>query len=327
MARAEFDPLLAQALAELTAGRAIGLPTETVYGLAADATRPEAVAEIFRIKGRPQDHPLILHLADASWLDEYCANVSPLARRLAESFWPGPLTLVLQRSEKVPDCVTGGHSTVAVRVPSHPLALAVLRAFGRPLAAPSANRFGAVSPTTCEHVVHDLGDDIAIVLDGGACTFGVESTILDVSSGQVRILRPGGITREALEAWGVEFATGDLAEIPRVPGSLESHYCPRALVRIVDDLELEHAAMSAEKEGLVVGLIAQRPLRSQVRAEILQLGTTTDELAHGVYAAFRELDRRGCSVILLSLPADEGLGAAVIDRVRRAETGRNDRSS
>lgn len=326
MVQLEPGPSLAQALFELNAGRAIGLPTETVYGLAADGTRPTAVAEIFRIKGRPPAHPLILHLAEASWLDQYCINVPSLAWHLAESLWPGPLTLVLERSSKVPDCVTGGLSTVAVRVPSHPVALSMLRAFARPLAAPSANRFGAVSPTTAQHVVDDLGEDVAVVLDGGACECGVESTIVEVREGQAKILRPGGITRETLEAMGVEVASGDLRASPRVPGSLESHYCPRARVQVVQDEDLEGAAHRAKGHGLKVGIVTQRSLRQSTDAEILQLGTSPEDLARGVYAAFRELDRRECAVIFLSLPTSDGLGAAVADRIRRAATRVNDGS-
>lgn len=225
------EALITAAVDLLLQGQVIGLPTETVYGLAADGTNPTAVRRIFELKGRPSGHPLILHLGNIDWLDRYAREVPERARALAERFWPGPLTLVLPRSELVPDAVTGGLDTVALRMPRHPVALQVLRRLERPLAAPSANLFGRVSPTTRAHVEHDFGANVPLVLEGGATEQGVESTILDLTTGTPRLLRHGGISKAVLEG-----ALGEpIEELLHVrpqgivaPGMLESHYAPEA---------------------------------------------------------------------------------------------------
>jgi L-threonylcarbamoyladenylate synthase len=226
---------LSQAAQLLAGGDVIGLPTETVYGLAADGTQPEAVRKIFALKGRPADHPLILHLGDSSWLPRYASHVPDDAWILATHFWPGPLSIVLPRSPLVPMEVTGGLETVALRVPNHPLALELLRRVDRPLAAPSANLFGRVSPTTQAHVKDDFGDRLPLVLDGGPCLEGVESTIVDLSGLAPRLLRHGSIHLDELEAVLAKRVTELTQSHPggvRAPGMLASHYAPRAPVEL-----------------------------------------------------------------------------------------------
>lgn len=318
---------VAEAVSVLAAGGVIGLPTETVYGLAADGLNPAAVARIFAIKGRPTAHPLILHLADASELDRYAREVPERARRLAAAFWPGPLTLILERSALVPDAVTGGRSTVALRVPGHPVALEVLRRFGGPLAAPSANRFGSVSPTTRAHVLADLGDDVPVVLEGGACEVGLESTIVDLSRGAPRILRPGRVGSLDIERVLGEAVLGDDGDGPAAPGTLESHYAPRARVVLCEASEVvERARASTEaKVGLLVDDACQVP--SEARLVVRRVGGTAASAAHELYAALRELDEAGVGVIFAEHSfgggrARTGLDLAIEDRLQRAAAGR-----
>ncbi len=299
----------------------VAFPTETVYGLGADAENPAAVARIFRIKGRPMTHPLIVHIADAAELAAWALEATPLAWRLADRFWPGPLTIVVQRSARVLDVVTGGLPTVGLRVPDHPVALSLLRAFGGGLAAPSANRFGAVSPTTAAHVRHDLGDAVDGVLDGGPCAVGLESTIVDLSSGAPAILRPGGVTREALEAVVGGPVPVRVGGPVRSPGQLEHHYAPRAEVVIAPAGELAIRARALIARGVRVAVAAGDAADLPQQVERIPLPTTPDGIARALYAALREVDRRGCEVVLVTLPPEAGLGLAVGDRLRRA-TGR-----
>ena len=315
------DAQLAEAVEQLKSGGVLGLPTETVYGLAADGTNPEAVRKIFAIKGRPADHPLILHLAEAAWMERYARNVPPVAHTLAAAFWPGPMSLVLERGADVPDEVTGGLSTVAVRVPSHPIARQVMAALGRPLAAPSANRFGEVSPTTREHVVRDFGDQVPLVLDGGPCEVGVESTIIDLTRGAPRVLRPGGVTEAMIEAALRAPVAANEGPAPAAPGTLDAHYAPRAEVRIVAADALWDAVRAAGP-GLAVGVFAaERPPR-ELRAQV-QYRASGDarQAAHELYAALRSLDDAGCDVIFAVCPEEVGVGRAVADRLRRAAVG------
>lgn len=321
------DPLLERAAALLHAGEVVGLPTETVYGLAADATNPEALAKIFAIKGRPTGHPLIVHLGDASWLDESATDIPESARRLAERFWPGPLTLILRRSPRVSLAATGGLETVGLRVPDHPVALALLRAFGRPLAAPSANRFGAVSPTTRAHVLRDLGDRVPLVLEGGESRVGVESTIVDLSSGAPRLLRPGAVTQTELEAAlgvPVPFALpGDV----RAPGTLESHYAPRARVLVTSESELFERARALATTEFVGVLCRGRPRDLPKEIASYELGATDAEIAHRLYDGLRSLDEAGCECIVSFLPEATGLGAAIEDRLVRAAAPRSSKAT
>lgn len=302
---------VAEAVARLRAGEAIGLPTETVYGLAADAGNPQAVARVFALKGRPAEHPLILHIADASWLPRYARAIPEAAQRLAQAFWPGPLTLILPRHPSVPDAVTGGQDTVGLRAPAHPLAQQVLRAFGAALAAPSANRFGRISPTCAAHVRSEFGDAVPLILDGGDCTLGIESTIVDLSGPAPRILRPGSIGRTRIEAVIGPLAEGTDATSPRVSGSLAAHYAPRtALV-----LRPRHG-LDAMPDVLVLALDTL-----PIGAAGLALPAEAAAYARGLYAALRALDAQGGKRIEVESPPQGPDWDAVHDRLRRAAAG------
>jgi L-threonylcarbamoyladenylate synthase len=312
--------ILARAVELLHAGRLVAFPTETVYGLGADASSPAAVARIFEAKGRPADHPLIVHLADADAIDAWAVDVPLLARTLAAACWPGPLTLVLRRSSAVPDALTGGLPTVGLRVPAHPVALALLRAFGGGIAAPSANRFGTVSPTTAAHVRESLGDRVDLVLDGGPSTVGVESTIVDLSGGEPAILRPGGLPREVLEAIaGVPLPIREGGEV-RAPGMLAAHYAPDARLELVEPAAQPRRAAKLRGEGRTVGVLAFAPGGPIEDATIVELGSNEEDAARRLYAAIRELDVT-CDVILAWPPGEHGLGLAIGDRLRRAAAG------
>lgn len=295
----------------------MAFPTETVYGLGANALDPHAVARIFAAKGRPTDHPLICHIASAHDLAPLVAEVTPLAQALADAFWPGPLTLVLPRSAAVPDAVTGGRDTVAVRVPDHPLALELLRAFGGPVAAPSANRFGRPSPTRANDVRDELGDTVDVILDGGPCAIGVESTVLDLTSDPPQVLRPGGVSVEQIEAiiGPVAGASGPA----RAPGMLESHYAPGARVEVLDAGSLPARAAEMAGRGGRVAVLAPDAV-SPLPDSVLVLGPagTPDAYAALLYAAFRRADAEGCEVILAVPPPARGIGGAVRDRLARA---------
>ncbi|WP_043627834.1 L-threonylcarbamoyladenylate synthase [Nonomuraea candida] len=309
-----------RAAAVLRGGGLVAFPTETVYGLGADAADGAAVTRVFQVKGRPPSHPLIVHLGDAGRLDGWAEDVPATARSLAERFWPGPLTLVLRRGRRVPLETTGGLDTVAVRVPAHPVALALLAAFGGGIAAPSANRFGSVSPTTAGHVHAELGDAVDLVLDGGPCQVGVESTIVDATSDTLSVLRPGGVTREDLEA-----ALGRPLAVPvtshiRVPGQHPSHYAPRARVVLVEPGEVIAEAELAQESGRQVGVLLPSALAgAEVKAHaVVTVPASIPAYARGLYGFLRELDQRGCDLIIASLPAEQGLGAAIANRLRRA---------
>ncbi|WP_053633793.1 MULTISPECIES: L-threonylcarbamoyladenylate synthase [unclassified Streptomyces] len=304
----------------LRAGGLVALPTETVYGLGANAEDPAAVARIFQAKGRPPSHPLIVHIPSAESLDDWVQDVPDTARRLAEHFWPGPLTLILRRGRRVPLEATGGLETVAVRVPDHPVALALLSTFGGGVTAPSANRFGAVSPTTADHVRTELGDAVDFVLDGGSCAVGVESTIVDATGDTPTILRPGGVTREALEALlGGPLAAPSSSRV-RVPGQHPSHYAPRGRVVLVEPDRVIAEAELAQRLGHRVGVlvpasVAHVPVKAHA---VVALPASMTAYAQGLYGFLRELDQQGCDLIVASLPTEEGLGLAIANRLRRA---------
>jgi L-threonylcarbamoyladenylate synthase len=304
----------------LRGGGLVAFPTETVYGLGADAADGAAVVRVFQAKGRPPSHPLIVHLADAEQLDDWVADVPATARLLAGRFWPGPLTLVLRRGRRVPLETTGGLETVAVRVPAHPVALALLSAFGGGIAAPSANRFGSVSPTTAGHVRAELGDAVDVVLDGGPCQVGVESTIVDATSEALSVLRPGGVTREDLQAaLGRPLAVPATSHI-RVPGQHPSHYAPRAQVVLAEPEQVIAEAERAQESGRQVGVLLPAAFAdADVKAHaVVTVPGSMPAYARGLYALLRELDQRGCDLIIASLPAEQGLGAAIANRLRRA---------
>lgn len=310
---------LEEAIVELKLGRLVAFPTETVYGLGADGLNAAAVAQIFRAKGRPQDHPLILHLAEVSELDRYVEVVPPAARRLADVLWPGPLTLVLPKAAIVPDVVTGGRATVALRVPLHPLARALIRGVGHPLAAPSANRFGRVSPTSADHVRADLGDIDIALLDGGPASVGIESTIVDCSEGAPVILRSGGVSQETLEeVLGAPVPLRTEGSV-RAPGMHASHYAPRARVVALAPDEVV-GFVGATHEPFVLLAAEAHAVPHGSRCLVLPADAATR--ARELYATLRSLDESGASLIAIELPAAKGLGLAVADRVRRAAAPR-----
>jgi L-threonylcarbamoyladenylate synthase len=304
---------VARAVEVLRRGGLVAFPTETVYGLGADAADDAAVAKVYRVKGRPPDHPLIVHIADAAELARWARAIPESARRLAERFWPGPLTLVLERAAGVHDRVTGGQDTVGLRVPGHPLALALLRAFGGGIAAPSANRFGRISPTTAEHVRRDLGDAVDFILDGGPCEVGIESTIVDLSRGQPVLLRPGHIAAADIAAvLGTAPQPRD-AEAPRASGTLDVHYAPRHPMRLVDRIELEAAVT-----GDIVVLAFEAPPAGSTSALWLHAPGDPARYAHDLYANLRRLDDAAHGVILVERPPRGQAWEAIVDRLQRA---------
>ena len=316
------DREIEQAVAVLRAGGLVAFPTETVYGLGADAANTEALGKIFAAKGRPHDHPLIVHIADAVQLANWAREIPPSAHALARKFWPGPLTLILKRALRVPDLVTGGQDTVALRVPSHAVAQALLRAFGGGLAAPSANRFGRVSSTTAAHVRHEFGNAVDCVLDGGEADVGIESTIVDLSASQPALLRPGWITaRQIEEALGAPLAA-PRPDSPRAPGTLAKHYAPQTSLMVMEpDLMLELAA-SLTRQGKRVAVLARSALQP-LHHGLTWIAAPHDAagFAHGLYANLRALDERGCDVILVEAPPQAQEWAAVADRLTRAAAG------
>jgi L-threonylcarbamoyladenylate synthase len=299
------------AVDRLRSGGLVAVATETVYGLAADADNRSAVARIFEIKGRPVGHPLIVHLADANELSEWARSIPQSARVLTSACWPGPLTVLLERGQRVLDIVTGGRPSVAIRVPSHPLTLDLLDRFGGGLAAPSANRFGRVSPTTAAHVVDDLGAllDPArdAILDGGRTPIGVESTIVDCTVEPPQILRPGGIPTEDI----VRLLDGDVAAAAgpaRASGMLDAHYAPRCEVRVAESLEqAEQIAAALRLEGMHV--------------DVLDHGDDLVDSARNLYGELRRADERALDVLVAVLPPERGLGHAIRDRLTKAANG------
>lgn len=300
----------------LRAGGLVAFPTETVYGLGADATQPSAVAKIFAAKGRPSEHPVIVHLADTSWLTRWAAVVPPAANALAKAFWPGPLTLILRRSGDVPDVVTGGGDTVGLRMPAHPVAQGLIERLGRAVAAPSANRFGRISPTRAEHVAEELGGRIDLIVDGGPCEVGVESTIVDLSGASPRLLRFGGVALEAIEdVLGATLAAGS-EDAPRAPGTLDSHYAPDARTLVLPRQALLDAAQAGDA-SLVLEHCPER-LGSRCRA----LPAEPVAAAHAFYADLRGLDAMRPERILIELPPDTPPWRTVRDRMFRAAAPR-----
>ena len=300
----------------LKAGDLVAFPTETVYGLGADASNSEAVARIYSVKGRPNDHPLIVHISSMERMGDWAREVPEYAIALARSFWPGPMTLVLKRSELAGDFVTGGQDTVGVRVPGHVVALALLEAFemvgGKGVAAPSANRFGHVSPTSAAAVVEELGDYLSkddVVLDGGACDVGVESTIIDCTGAAPSVLRPGAISVAMIEECTGLKVTGSDKEI-RVSGSLENHYAPVAKVYL----------LQTPLPGQ--GFIAHSDIQTPEGVIRLASPNNDEEFAHILYSALREADGQKLSEVVVIPPTGAGIGVAIRDRLGRAARGR-----
>jgi L-threonylcarbamoyladenylate synthase len=300
---------VAGAVAVLRAGGLVAFPTETVYGLGADASADAAVRRVFEVKRRPAGHPLIVHMASAAGLDDWARDVPDSARALAAALWPGPLTLIVRKGAPVVLVVTGGRDTVGLRVPAHPLALALLEAFGGAIAAPSANRFGRVSPTTAAHVRADLGADVDVVLDGGPCSVGVESTIVDCTLDTPMVLRHGGVPAEDLErvlGRPVErVATGP----SRASGMLDSHYAPSCIVELVSDTAAANRRADELRDGG----------RS---VDVLDPGPDAGDYARHLYEWLREADDRGLDVLVAVPPPGDGVAAAVRDRLRKAAAPR-----
>ncbi len=303
-----MNEVVERAVAVLQGGGLVAFPTETVYGLGADASNADAVRRVFAAKGRPADHPLIVHLAARDQLDGWASEVPNAAARLADAFWPGPLTVLVPRAGHVLNEVTGGRDTVAVRVPAHPLALELLDGFGGGVVAPSANRFGRVSPTTAAAVAEELEGAVDLILDGGPCSVGVESTIVDCTVSPPQILRAGGITPEA-----VGEILGDVAFTAsgpsRAPGMLASHYAPRCAVRLVE------SPHDAER-------VSSTETASGYRVEILDTRRDLEESARRLYGWLRSADARGVDVLVVVLPEARGLGYALRDRLSKAAAPR-----
>ena len=294
----------------LRAGGLVAFPTETVYGLGADASSEKAVARLYAVKRRPADHPVIVHFASADDAFDWASEVPGAARTLAKQFWPGPLTLILKRSAKARDFVTGGQASVGLRVPSHPVARQLLKEFGGAVAAPSANRFGQVSPTTAAHVRADLGQDVDLVLEGGPSEVGIESTIVGLSGGSAVLLRPGAITRQEIEA--IVRVSGEKSAV-RHSGGLERHYAPRTPARMVP----AHALDKEISKGKSVAVLAFS--RPDERVDFwLRMPREPRAYAQKLYAALRELDSADCEQILVEAPPDAPEWDAVRDRLKRA---------
>ena len=312
----EGEAGIAEAAALLAAGEVVALPTETVYGLGGDALDAEAAARIFEAKARPFFDPLIVHLPHLDWLDRLTtAAGDPVVRELISRFWPGPLTLVLPRREIVPDIVTAGLPTVAVRMSAHSVFRAVLEQFGRPVAAPSANRFGRISPTSAADVLEELGGRIPLILDGGPCTVGLESTVVAPSEGALRVLRSGPVTAEELAAFGPLLPAG-----PGIdgPGQMPSHYAPATPMQVLASIAEADVWDGPGEVGLLAWSRAERPVRFAAM-EVLTPRNDSREAASRLFAAMRRLDSLRLDLILAEPPPAIGLGEAILDRLRKAE--------
>jgi L-threonylcarbamoyladenylate synthase len=306
-----------KAIAHLKNGDLVAIPTETVYGLAGNGTDPRVVAEIFRVKNRPSFDPMILHFDGLASIERYVKVIPEKAVQLAQQFWPGPLTLLLYKSELVPDLVTAGSPKVAVRVPSHPLTQELLANLDFPLAAPSANIFGYISPTRADHVADQLGDQITYILDGGQCKVGLESTILDLTTEKPGVLRKGGISIEEIEAviGKVDVATHSTSN-PTAPGMLKSHYAPSIPI-VIGEVNMILESISASEIGGLFFSKAHDQLLSE-NQRVLSHSGDIKEAAANLFAYMRELDKTNCKIIVTELVPDIGLGRAINDKLKRA---------
>jgi len=313
----------------LRQGRLVAFPTETVYGLGADAGNPDAVEAIFKAKGRPADHPLIVHIADIDSLYDWASIVPDAALKLAHRFWPGPLAMILNKKPEVPPAVTGGQQTVGLRMPDHPVALALLKAFGGGVAAPSANRFCRISPTQAEHVCEELGDAVDMILDGGACQVGVESTIIDLSGSKPRLLRPGHITRQEIEAVlqtelimpsaSNAAPAQEMQEEIRAPGMMAVHYAPTTPAMRCPAELLPDKIRQLLADGKKIGLLSyQLDMAETGQLRVLRLPKQAANYAQSLYAALRELDNLRLDVILIEQPPQTEPWRAINDRLNKA---------
>lgn len=305
---------IAKAVAILRSGGLVAIPTETVYGLGADARNPLAVRKIFVAKQRPMDHPVIVHLAEVSQLSQWAVDISKDALSLANEFWPGPLTLILKKAPGVLEMITGGQDTIGLRIPNHPMALAVLKEYGDGVAAPSANRFGRISPTTSEAVREELGDAVDFILAGGRCGVGLESTIVDVSGEEPAILRPGMITARQIENSLHHTIQKQKKNAPRVSGSLESHYAPVTKMRLMSTEELA-LFLTHEQDDTAVVAWSRLPV-SQSR--IVRMPENPWSYAHDLYQVMRELDKKGLRQIIIEEVPETSEWDAIRDRLLRA---------
>ncbi len=312
-----MTPEVRRAAEILRAGGLVAFPTETVYGLGADASNPAAIERLYRVKGRPADHPVIVHFASSNQAFSFSREVPAAARTLAERYWPGPLTLILKKSGKAADFITGKQDSVGLRVPSHPVAQELLEAFGGGVAAPSANRFGRVSPTTAAHVHEDLGKDVDLVLEGGASDVGIESTILDLSGAGMVLLRPGRIAADQIEnVLGAKLSERKSTS-PRHSGGLEQHYAPRTPARLVPTHVLDQEIHKLKNRVAVLAFS-----RPDERVDYwLRMPRDANGYAQKLYGALRELDSARCELILVEAPPETPHWAAVNDRLRRACVG------
>ena len=320
------DAAIDQAVDLLRQGRLVAFPTETVYGLGADASNPDAVLRIFLAKGRPVDHPLIVHIPNVASLDAWALSVPESAQQLAAHFWPGPLALILKKRPKVPLEVTGGQDTVGLRIPDHPIALRLLQAFGGGIAAPSANRFCRISPTHARHVQEELGDAVDMILDGGACQVGVESTIVDLSGSQPKLLRPGHITRDQIEAvlqtqllLTPQVAQADAMQI-RAPGMMAIHYAPITPALLCSATSLAAIIADLIKQGKKIGLLTCHTDLSNDShlGAVIRMPAQADAYARVLYSSLRELDSLHLDLILVEQPPQTELWRASNDRLTKA---------
>ncbi|MGR9116432.1 MAG: L-threonylcarbamoyladenylate synthase [Gammaproteobacteria bacterium] len=319
------DDAIERAAQLLRQGCLVAFPTETVYGLGADASNPEAVKRIFRAKGRPADHPLIVHIADVESIADWALTVPESARRLAARFWPGPLTLILKKKPNVPSVVTGGQDTVGLRVPDNPVALRLLRAFGGGVAAPSANRFKRISPTQASHVAEELGGLVDMILDGGPCRVGVESTIVDLSGSKPALLRPGQITRLQIE----QVLGGELLVVRhtdqanainiRAPGMMKIHYAPVTPALLCSNERLPETIRDMTSQGQKIGVLIYRSnIQAESNIRVSSMPEQADDYAQALYAALRELDAMRLDKILIEQPPETDEWRAINDRLSKA---------
>jgi L-threonylcarbamoyladenylate synthase len=310
---------ISRAVSILRSGGLVAIPTETVYGLGADATRSSAVAKIFAVKGRPAQHPLIVHIGSMDELTKWAVEIPESALLLAKTFWPGPLTIILKKTPLASEVATGGLDTIGIRVPNHPMALNLLKEFGGGVAAPSANRFSRVSPTEAHHVEEDLGSDVEMILDGGPCKIGIESTIVDLTNEQPAILRPGSVTREMLQevlGHGVPVLKNSAV---RAPGQHPKHYSPKARVIVVQENEVRAQAEEWLAKGEKVAVMSPNPAEAFPKDVLrIPISKNLSELAESLYANFRLTDALGAGVLIAVAPPASGIGLAIADRLARA---------